>query len=44
MAAAKNDRTVLVSPSGDEYDTADKAEVTRLKALGYTVKKSSKKS
>lgn len=38
-AKSSSDRTVLVSPSGEEYETGDKSEVTRLRAAGYTDKK-----
>ena len=31
--------TQLFSPTGDKYDTNDKAEVTRLKSRGYSEKR-----
>jgi hypothetical protein len=34
----------LVSPNGDKYETASAQEITRLKAQGYTEKKSAAKS
>lgn len=33
---AKSDTTVLYTPDGRKYETTDKAEVTRLRARGYT--------
>lgn len=40
---AKSDRVTLTSPSGDTYETADRTEITRLKAHGYTEKKATSK-
>lgn len=35
---AKSNRVVLYSPTGDRYEAADRSEITRLKARGYTDK------
>jgi hypothetical protein len=42
---AKKNATTLVHPDGKRtYDSSDPAEVTRLKAQGYTVKKAAPSS